>query len=452
MDRIRKWIASPTAEYEPIQEPVAYEDDLDAPATRTPTGPPFSRPVYWVFFILGVSMLWAWNMFLAAAPFFHQRFQSDKWATTHYQSSILTVSTVTNLGSVFALAKLQESASYPRRIIVSLLINIVVFTLLAFSTVVLKDSSVGVYFGFVMVMVFGTSMATGINQNGVFAYVSGFGREEYTQAIMGGQGVAGVLPPLAQMLSSLAVPQEDHNEEQAPDASWKSAFACFITATGVSCLTLVSFAWLTKRQSLHILDDQSSHHQSINDSDDPASSKPQKTVGLWSLFLKLRLPAISIYLCFAMTMIFPVYTSQIVSVNSSTSSRLFDPAVFIPLAFFFWNAGDLLMRMLVLNPRYSLAHRPYALLILAIARAGFIPLYLLCNVDGKGAVVQSDFFYLFIVQLLFGATNGYLSSCCMMGAGYFVPAEEREPAGGFMSVMLVAGLATGSLLSFFASG
>lgn len=420
-----------------------YDDDLDTPNAQIQSAPPFSRPVYWIFFILGVSMLWAWNMFLAAAPFFHQRFQSDNWAMTHYQSSILTVSTVTNLGSVFVLAKLQESASYPRRIIVSLLINIVVFTLLAFSTLVLKDASVNVYFGFVMVMVFGASMATGINQNGVFAYVSGFGREEYTQAIMGGQGVAGVLPPLAQMLSVLVVPEP--GKEQAQEASWKSAFACFITATGVSSLTLVSFVWLTNRQTEHILDYQS---ESSN-----ADTTPNKTVGLWTLFSKLRLSAISIYLCFAITMIFPVYTSKIESVNDHTGgSRLYQPAVFIPLAFFFWNAGDLLARMLVLNPRYSIAHRPWALLTLALARAGFIPLYLLCNVSGRGAVVQSDFFYLFIVQALFGVTNGYLSSCCMMGAGYFVSADEREPAGGFMSLMLVGGLATGSLLSFFASG
>jgi equilibrative nucleoside transporter 1/2/3 len=382
-------------------------------------------------------------MFLAAAPFFRQRFQSNTWVTTHYQSSILTVSTVTNLTSAFVLAKVQQSASYPRRIIVSLLINIAVFTLLAFSTLVLKHASVIVYFGFLMSMVFGASMATGINQNGVFAYVSGFGREEYTQAIMSGQGVAGVLPCLAQMLSGLAVPEE--GEEQALDASWKSAFACFITATGVSSLTLVAFVWLTKRQSLHIVDDSS---EASN-----ANQLPTKTFSLWTLFLKLRLPAISIFLCFVVTMVFPVYTSRIESVRgTSDASRLFQPAAFIPLAFFFWNAGDLLARVLVLNPRYSLAHRPWALLILSIARAGFIPLYQLCNIGGLGAIVNSDFFYLFIVQLLFGATNGYLSSCCMMGASYWVSAEEREPAGGFMSLMLVGGLAAGSLLSFFASG
>ncbi|KAL2809695.1 nucleoside transporter-domain-containing protein [Aspergillus granulosus] len=444
MDRIRKWLSPPAAAYEPIEERTDFENESSSSTSQGQSSLPFSRPVYWVFFILGVSMLWAWNMFLAAAPFFRQRFQSNTWATTHYQSSILTVSTVTNLTSAFVLAKAQQSASYPRRIIVSLLINIAVFTLLAFSTLVLKDASVVVYFGFLMIMVFGASMATGINQNGVFAYVSGFGREEYTQAIMSGQGVAGVLPCLAQMLSGLTVPEQ--GEEQTPDASWKSAFACFITATGVSSLTLVAFIWLIKRQSLHMIDDS----LEPSAADEPL---PTKTVSLWTLFSKLRLPAISIFMCFVVTMVFPVYTSQIESVrDKSDTSRLFQSAAFIPLAFLFWNTGDLLARMLVLNPRYSLAHRPWALLILSIVRTGFIPLYQLCNIGGRGAIVESDFFYLFIVQLLFGATNGYLSSCCMMGSSYWVSEEEREPAGGFMSLMLVGGLATGSLLSFFASG
>ena len=40
----------------------------------------------------------------------------------------------------------------------------------------------------------------------------------------------------------------------------------------------------------------------------------------------------------------------------------------------------------------------------------------------------------------------------MMGASQYVTADELEAAGGFMSMMLVAGLATGSLLSFLVSG
>lgn len=46
-------------------------------------------------------------------------------------------------------------------------------------------------------MVFFASLATGLCQNGVFAYVAGFGRGEYTQSIMTGQAIAGVLPCIA---------------------------------------------------------------------------------------------------------------------------------------------------------------------------------------------------------------------------------------------------------------
>lgn len=87
-----------------------------------------------------------------------------------------------------------------------------------------------------------------------------------------------------------------------------------------------------------------------------------------------------------------------------------------------------------------------------MARLVFVPLYLLCNVGGRGARVQSDLFYLALVQLLFGVSNGYLGSSCMMGAGEWVQQEEREAAGGFMGLCLVAGLTVGSLLSFFVSG
>jgi equilibrative nucleoside transporter 1/2/3 len=127
---------------------------------------------------------------------------------------------------------------------------------------------------------------------------------------------------------------------------------------------------------------------------------------------------------------------------------MYDTSVFIPLAFLFWNIGDLSGRLAVAYPGFSLAHRPKLAFVLTVARFIFVPLYLLCNINGTGAIVKSDFFYLFVVQLLFGATNGYLASSCMMGASVWVSADEREAAGGFMSMMLIAGLAAGSFLSF----
>lgn len=382
-------------------------------------------------------------MFLAAAPYFQHRLQSDDWAATHYQPSILSVSTITNLGTAFTLAKLQKGASYPRRVVLSLLIHIVVFTILSFSTILIEDVAAGTYFDFLMVMVFGASLATGANQNGVFAYVSGFGREEYTQAIMAGQAVAGVLPSFVQILSVVAVPEQSENQD-VPQQSAKSAFIYFITATGVSSSSLIAFLALTKRCSgrqsmLPIEDDGSILSEHVD----------RKTVGLWTLFKKLRWSALAVFMCYMITMVYPVYAAEIESVHDDTGrSRLFQPSIFVPLAFLFWNAGDLIGRMIVLIRQLSLMYRPRMVFLLSVARVGFIPLYLLCNIRGRGAVVQSDVFYLFVVQALFGISTGYLGSNCMMGAGHWVSVEEREPAGGFMSLMIVGGLTAGSLMSF----
>ncbi|KAJ5899765.1 hypothetical protein N7495_004509 [Penicillium taxi] len=449
MDYVRKLITERRA----TAGPAAYEplEDVEAEITDREHARPwsrFSRLEYGIFLLLGVAMLWSWNMFLAAAPYFYSRFQSNDWIATHYQSSILSVSTVTNLGTVYTLAKIQKNVSYTRRITISLVIYCIVFTLLALSTL-LKDASVRAYFAFLMVMVFGASLATGIIQNGVFAFVSGFGREEYTQAIMAGQGVAGVLPCLVQIASVLAVPRKASSDQDQymQGSSPKSAFIYFITATGVSVVTLLAFFYLIKtRASPQLKSSNENENESLMD------GAHSKSISLWSLFNKLRYLSCSVALCFTITMMsFPVYTAEILSVNNPEKSRMYDAPVFIPLAFLVWNLGDFLGRMAVAIPRLSLAHRPWFALVFSIARVGFIPLYLLCNINGRGAAVQSDLFYLFVVQFLFGASNGFLASSCMMGATYWVSAEERHAAGGFMSMMLVGGLTAGSLLSFLMS-
>lgn len=433
-------------------------------------------------------------MFLAAAPYFSQRFQSSNWAASHYQSSILSVSTITNLAAVFVLAEKQKDASYPRRIVVSLIITIVVFGLLTFSTVVMNNASVGTYFVFLMLMVFGASLATGVNQNGVFAYVAGTGRQEYTQAVMTGQAVAGVLPCVVQILSVLATSGRGAGEgegdsdsdsdggggggSQVPEELSLSAFIYFVTATAVSGLALLAFVHLLKRESTVKLPDEDGllhgrdEERRLRSENEEAHAQTHdhhdhdhihKKVPLTTLFRKLRWLSLSILLCFAVTMVFPVFTSEITSVHQHDTPQhpLTHPTTFIPLAFLLWNLGDLLGRVLVAIPSCSLSvsphrpnshRRPRLVFILSLARLVFIPLYLLCNVRDRGAVVESDLFYLVFVQLLFGLSNGYLGSCAMMGAGEWAAEDEKEAAGVFMSLMLVGGLTVGSLGSFLISG
>lgn len=431
------------------------DEEVSRPILVLPesNGEPFSWFEYSIFVLLGIAMLWAWNMFLAAAPYFQSRFADNDRILKSFQSAITSVATVTNLTSMLFLTNMQSKASYPKRIISSLVINLIVFSLLAISTSYFRNvSSVG-YLVFTLIMVFCTSVATGLCQNGAFAFAASFGRPEYMQAIMTGQAIAGVLPSVAQITSVLAVPEPDHwatpSTEDATMASTNktSAFIYFLTATGISTACLFAVFPLVRKHNRILQSQMMSSMTSIQE----AEQAMRKTVSMWTLYKKLHWLAASVFLCFAVTMFMPVFTQKIVSVvPGDIAPPLLQPSAFIPLGFLVWNLGDLLGRLATLLP-FSPGRSPIFLFVFAILRGGFIPLYLLCNIENNGAVISSDFFYLFVVQLLYGLTNGWLGSYCMMDFAEYVHEGEREAAGGFMAVNLVAGLMTGSLLSFSAA-
>ncbi|KAK1250944.1 hypothetical protein MKX07_005499 [Trichoderma sp. CBMAI-0711] len=419
---------------------------------------PFSWIEYGIFCFLGMAMLWAWNMFLAAAPYFAARFAGDSWIEANFQSTILTVSTLTNLVSALILSHIQHSASYPFRINLALAINTVIFSLLTASTAVFLDASPRQYLAFVLAMVACTSWAAGLMQNGAFAFAAGFARPEYMQALMVGQGVAGVLPSIAQVVSVLLFPPGKESKAAADGRGGEttgesSAFYYFLAAVVISLVTLVAIIPLVRRHNrlvaARISDHLASSMASIEEAE--RNTTTRKVVPLLHLLKKLRWLACGVALVFAVTMFFPVFTVKILSMHTDDGGLLFQPAVFIPVGFLFWNIGDLAGRVATMLP-FSLTHRPRLLFALAVARIALLPLYLLCNINGRGAIVPSDLFYLFVVQLVFGVTNGWVGSSFMIASGEWVEEHEREATGGFMGLCLVAGLASGSLLSFTISG
>ena len=473
MDRLRK-LWTNEQPYEPISSPPpAADEDPNTTPNASPKKPPFSWLDYTIFLLLGIAMLWAWNMFLAAGPYFLTRFTASRWISDNFQAAEVSVSTVANLGSMWVLTKMQEGASYPKRIIVSLGINMVVFLLLALSTSVGRGVGAEGYFAFLLVMILSTSLATGLCQNGIFAFVAGFGEMRYTQGIMTGQAVAGVLPCIAQIVSVLSVQGKDGGVEDdevdrnrkrgdgdgdgqeapgtvpAPPVNSTAALAYFLTATAIAVIALFAFFILLAR---HRQPARKTTHATTTE-DHPDSEPSRKEIPLTHLARKLRWLSSAVFLTFAITMVFPVFTQRITSVRPPNDQPpLLQPPSFIPLAFLLWNTGDLLGRLLTAVPALSLVHRPRLVFALSISRLAFVGLYHLCNIRGQGAMVESDFFYLVVVQGLFGLSNGFLGSTCMIGAGEWVDEEEREAAGGFMGLCLVGGLAVGSLASFFVAG
>lgn len=310
------------------------------------------------------------------------------------------------------------------------------------------------YLVFTLIMVFLTSTATGLCQNGAFAFAAGFSRPEYINAILTGNAVAGVLPSVAQIISVLAVPAPNawataaEKDVVQTQENTTSAFAYFLTATVVSAVTIIAFVPLVRKHNRLLEAQMMNSVTSVEEAEQAA----RKVVSMWALWKKTHWLAASLFLCFAVTMFFPVMTQKVVSViPEDEAPRFLQASAFIPFGVLVWNVGDLAGRLITLTP-FRMRQHPIILFVISILRVVFIPMYLLCNIQGHGAIINSDVFYLFVLQFGYGATNGWLGSSCMMQANDYVEEREREAAGGFLVLMLVAGLTTGSLLSFSASG
>ncbi|KAK9333887.1 nucleoside transporter-domain-containing protein [Lipomyces starkeyi] len=407
---------------------------------------------YFSFLLIGIAMLWPWNCFLSAAAYFQERFKSSDFLLENFQSCIMTTSTITATVAMIVLSYQQKHAKYTFRVWLALVMNIINFFILALTSITGGSWAITPYFIYILVSVFFSALATSLSQNGAFAIANLFA-PMYTQGIMVGQAVAGVLPSIAQILSVITVEStrssgRDRQTGEGETTS-TSSFIYFLTASGITTVSLLFFLKFYRKQRAVI-----NLAGTIDRGDNEAHQPTRRHIPLLVLFRKLHYLAFAVFYTFGVTMMFPVFASNILSVNytegvSSPGSWL-RPNVYIPFAFLIWNIGDLIGRVICGYPQYNM-RSPKALAIASLARTIFIPLFFLCNISGSGAAISSDGFYIFL-QLWFGITNGYISSCGMMGSESFVEEDEKEAAGGFMGLALNLGLAAGSLCSFILVG
>ncbi|KAK9464649.1 nucleoside transporter-domain-containing protein [Lipomyces arxii] len=441
-DRAEAWPASSSMESQDLTE-----EDLHN-AHKKAVKENFDLAEYVTFLLLGIAMLWPWNCFLSAAAYFQERFESSIFLKENFQSCMMTTSTVTGVIAMLILSNQQRKAKYTFRIWIALVMNIINFGILAISAIAGRTWAIGPYFVYLMISVFFSSLATAFSQNGAFAIANLFA-PIYTQGIMVGQAVAGVLPSIAQILAVVSVDATRVSPDAESSSSARSSFIYFLTASIITAVALFFYLNLYRRHTRVL------NHVpvvlGITDGPDPDSSPVlRRHVSLITLFKKLHFLSISVFYTFGLTLMFPVFASNVLSVNYtegvSSPSSWARPAVFIPFAFLIWNVGDLVGRLICGYPQFVMKN-PKSIVLFSASRTIFLPAFFLCNINGSGAAFSSDFFYM-LLQLLFGISNGYNSSCSMMGAESFVEEDEKEAAGGFMGLSLNLGLAAGSILSF----
>ena len=384
-----------------------------------------------------------------------------------------------NIFSLFVLLRLAERLRIGTRILAALAVTTVAFIVIT-SLVYVDGIAPGVYFAIAMVAIVACGIATGLFQNGMFALSSHFA-PNYTGAVMTGQGLAGTVVSLAQILTLLAGGDNDelsallyflvtlillvaclggymllqrlpffryyyrHPGGGADEGDEAGAGNADGGAGGVGSPADSSLA--ARKEPL-----RSPASGDLDDDFDPLLKHAGPSYA--EVFRQLWPTGLGVLYVFVVTLsLFPSIVGNVLPLTEGSSSRLFDPneAYFVSFAFLLFNVSDLAGRWMAEWRRFI----PYRFLLPAsLLRTVFFPLLLLSNIDPGATggvslplIIPFDWLY-FAVLLLFGFTNGYIASSCMiMGPQHLLP-EHREKGGVVMVNCLVWGLFVGSMLSF----
>ncbi|SCU90948.1 LADA_0F07250g1_1 [Lachancea dasiensis] len=382
---------------------------------------------YVTFMLIGVALLWPWNSFLSASLYFqHDVFHDDTIYARTYISTMMTISTTSSVMFNLWLSKRQHS--YAERVVRGLIWEVVVFGLLAVFVLVRKVFPDWLNFLFLMTMVLISSCGTAMTQNGAMALANVFG-PQFSQSVMMGQAVAGVLPSL--VLFGVSFIGDPRNQS----VGGIFAYFCTTIAVSASCIVLYRISGIGSADKRELL---------LNEQTDDIEDN---TVSFAVLFQKLKYLVLSIFTTFIVTLLFPVFAA-----NTFVMGLPMHNAQYIPFIFTVWNLGDLYGRAISDYPVFQSANfTPFKTFLYSIARAGLVPLFFCFNLNDSrkpSGSVLSDFGYI-LLQFLFGVTNGNVLSISFMKVSPQLSSDkERKAAGGFTNIFLSSGLACGSLVSY----
>ncbi|KAI8344714.1 nucleoside transporter-domain-containing protein [Chlamydoabsidia padenii] len=320
-----------------------------------------------------------------------------------------------------------------------IVINAIIFGIMSVSV----GTSLGGsdYFWLTLFLMVLTGATTGFFQVAVFAEASRF-PPQYVQAVMSGQGIAGVSVAISSILSTLTTTPLEKNDSTTTSDHQLAALIYFSSALMVTVAALAGRIILTRQPFYNY------HLQHKVTSDDVPINELRQLVGKSAKLL------FTVAFVFIVTlMIFPSITSLIKSNTTTRHSRFNDDDLFVAMHFLIFNVGDWIGRVL---PLYLSTFDPLLLLIMAGARVVFIPVFLVCNIvvaseRSLPVLISSDGIY-FLLLGVFSMTSGWICSLTMMAAPqqpFLHTAVEKSQMGSLMSFALVVGLAIGGCLSFW---
>uniref|UniRef100_A0A8C6D8B3 Solute carrier family 29 member 1 (Augustine blood group) n=1 Tax=Moschus moschiferus TaxID=68415 RepID=A0A8C6D8B3_MOSMO len=449
------------------------------------------KAVWLIFFILGLGTLLPWNFFMTATMYFTDRLDTSQnmslapaEVSKDIQASaspLAPSSERTHLSAIFnnvmtfcAMVPLliftclnsflHQRIPQSVRILGSLVAILLVFLITAILVKVpLPTLS---FFVITMIKIMLINSFGAILQGSLFG-LAGLLPASYTAPIMSGQGLAGFFASVA-MICAIASGSELS----------ESAFGYFITACGVTILTIICYLVLPRLEfyryyrqlklegpgeqetKLDLIskdplttchnppEEESKAGQEESGFSAPSSQPAKESHSVHTILKSILVPAFSVCLVFTITIgIFPAVTAEVKSSIAGTGAW---KAYFIPVSCFLtFNVFDWLGRSLTAVTMWP-GKDSYWLPSLVLARLAFVPLLLLCNVQPRRnlpVIFEHDaWFTIFMAGFAF--SNGYLASLSMCFGPKKVKPAEAETAGAIMAFFLSLGLALGAVFSF----
>ena len=323
-------------------------------------------------------------------------------------------------------------------------------------------------------LMFMNGLCTMVLQSSLFGLASHF-PPIYNQAIMGGQGWAGVIACASQIivLASSASSSDDNSSSNTT-----AAIAYFVFAALVMIGCAVSYIFLLRipysrtimnevenhrlAQNNHTnTNEQETENNTMNettttDNDNPEfsplltneSSNHNHHISIFGVFKQIWPMATTIFTVFLMTfIIFPAVMDQIPYKGDLGAALNFQALAvnheswWLTILLTTFNVADTIGRML---PAKLICMNEKTLLPLTLLRFALIPLFLGCINSWSNAFNDAT---AILILFVFSITNGYNASLAFMFAPSKVDNHEKQTAGFIMSFLLNAGIVIGSQIA-----
>ncbi|XP_008300013.1 equilibrative nucleoside transporter 2-like [Stegastes partitus] len=428
--------------------------------------PPADRgqAVKLIIFVLGLGTLLPWNFFITASQYFNERLappnvtsNSSSGGTSkdyNYDSWMALLSQLPLLLFTLLNSFLYQWVRERLRVAFSLVVIFLLFALTA--ALVQVPMQADTFFSVTMATIWFINMCGAVLQGSLFGVVGLF-PPCYSTLFMSGQGLAGIFAAFAMLFSILTKP------DQSSAALGYFITPCVATLGTLLCYLLLphlEFArfYLNRSQSDDVettkeligttekgLNNNQKHFQA-NGGLISEREESQERSSVLAVFKKIWLMALCVTCVFAVTLsVFPVITVQVRTVYKDNAA--WNKVFTCVCCFIVFNVMDLLGRgapSLVQWPSKESRWFPAAV----FSRLVFIPLLMLCNIQGSNLTVLRHDSAFVVIMALFSFSNGYLASLCMSYAPQLVRCKDCETAGSLMTFFLVLGLAVGASFSF----